>query len=93
VNDITEEKKEVSKMEELEIVWKDKLTTAEWLSEQSDMIRGQYNTWIKLMPKCMKEGRMSDKQIRLLPVREFLTLLESFLKQYELTSEYNFFGT
>jgi len=46
VNDITEEKKEVSKKEELGIVWKDKLTTAEWLSEQSDMIRGQYNARI-----------------------------------------------
>ena len=73
------------------VVWKDKLTTAEWLAEQADIIRNQYNTWIKLMPKCMKEGRLSDKQIRLLPVDEFLSLVNSFLRKFGLASNFSFF--
>jgi len=90
VNIITESEKKTI-IEEMGIVWKEKLTAAEWLAEQVDIIRNQYNTWIKLIPKSMKEGRLSDKQIRLLPIGEFLSLVKSFLKQYGLASDYNFF--
>lgn len=87
---IEEEKENPTIIENLEIVWKDKLTTAEWLAEQSDLIRNQYNAWIKLMPKCMKKGHLSDKEIRMMPIDQFLDLVQSFLKKYGLASDYNF---
>ena len=90
MNIITESEKKTV-IGDLGIVWKDKLTTAEWLAEQADIIRTQYNTWIKLMPKSMKEGRLSDKQIRLLPVDEFLALVNSFLTKFGLASKFRFF--
>ena len=86
------EKKEISISEQMGIVWKDKLSAAEWLEKQPELIRSQYDAWIELMPQCMNDGRLSDKKIRMLPVNEFLSLVKDFLKKFGLASNYNFFS-
>lgn len=72
------------------ISWKSKLTAAEWLEEQSEFIKNQYDAWIRLMPKCMNEGRINSNKIRMLPVKDFLDLVADFLKRFGLASEENF---
>ena len=85
------ENKEISISEKMGIIWKDKLSAAEWLDKQPELIRSQYEAWIELMPQCMNQGRLSDKKIRMLPVNEFLSLVNDFLNKFGLASKHSFF--